>query len=341
MSTLTGLISTSVTDCGTDLVERAVFGTADTERIAVAFESLVLSTLGTQIDEALFYEASVGCVVGLRLHNGSEVVVKAYQPRWSDEFLREVQQAQGALASSGFPCPRPVSGPVHLLAGHALIETYLADPGQRSITEAMLSISAAGLATQINLCRGLDGSGLRPHPMDAGQDDLYPTPHSPIFDFEATAAGAEWIDQLAGAAKTVRDDHAASPVIAHCDWSARNVRMDETGLLAVYDWDSLSNAAEVVAVGQAAATWSAVDGNETAPSANEIATYVARYEDARGAQFGTAERVAVGAAALYVLAYTARCEHAIDPDQAVHRRARSRLTTERDALLDLPDLMED
>src|SRR5207244_1413594 len=120
--------------------------------------------------------------------------------------------------------------------------------------------------------------------------------------FEATAAGAEWIDQLAQAAKNVRDSHAAKPVIAHCDWSARNVRMDETGLLAVYDWDSLSIAAEVVAVGQAAATWSAVDGGQPAPSANEVATYVARYEDARGARFGPAERVAVAAAALYVLA---------------------------------------
>jgi hypothetical protein len=341
MSALAGLISTSITDCGTDVVERAVFGTADPVEIASAIESLIRSTLGTQVKEAIFYEASVGCVVGLLLRNGSEIVVKAYQPRWSDEFLRGVRRAQGALAGSGFPCPRPVSGPVHLLAGHALIEAYLPDPGQRTITEAMLGVSAAGLATQINLCRGLEGSGLRPHPMDADRNDLYPIPHSPVFDFEATAAGAEWIDQLAQAAKTVRDDHVAKPVVAHCDWSARNVRMDETGLLAVYDWDSLSNAAEVVAVGQAAATWSAVDGSKTAPSANEIATYVARYEEARGAQFGTAERVAAGAAALYVLAYTARCEHAIDPEEAVHKRARPRLSAERDALLQLPDLMAD
>jgi hypothetical protein len=341
VSALAGLISTSITDCGTDLVERVVFGTADAVEIASAIESLVLSTLGTQIEAAMFYEASVGCVVGLLLHNGSKVVVKAYQPRWSDAFLRGVQRAQGALAGLGFPCPRPVSGPVHLLAGHALIEAYLPDPGQRTITEAMLSVSAAGLATQINLCRGLEGSGFRPHPMDADQDGLYPIPHSPLFDFEATAAGAEWIDQLAHAAKTVRDDHVAKPVIAHCDWSARNVRMDETGLLAVYDWDSLSNAAEVIAVGQAAATWSAVDGSQSAPSASEIATYLARYEEARGARFGTAERVVVGAAALYVLAYTARCEHAIDPTQAVHRRARPRLSIERNALLELPDLMAD
>jgi len=228
-----------------------VFGTADAAEIASALESLVRGTLGTKIKDAMFYETSVGCVVGLLLRNGSEVVVKAYQPRWSDEFLREVQRAQGALARSGFPCPRPVSGPVHLFAGHALIEAYLPDPGQRTITEAMLGVSAAGLATQINLCRGLEGSSFTPHPMDADRDGLYPIPHSPVFDFEATAAGAEWIDQLAQAAKTVRDDHVAKPVIAHCDWSARNVRMDETGLLAVYDWDSLSNAAEVIAVGQA------------------------------------------------------------------------------------------
>jgi Phosphotransferase enzyme family len=341
VSALAGLISTSITACGTDLVERVVFGTADAIEIASALESLVTNTLETQIEEVMFYETSVGCVVGLLLRNGSEVVVKAYQPRWSDEFLLGVQRVQGVLARSGFPCPRPVAGPVHLLAGHALIEAYLPDPGPQSITEAMLGVSAAGLATQINLCRGLEGSGLRPHPMDADHDDLYPIPHSPIFDFEATAAGAEWIDQLAQAARTVRDDNVATPVVAHCDWSARNVRMDETGLLAVYDWDSLSNVAEVTAVGQAAATWSAVDGSNTAPSANEIATYVARYEEARGARFGTAERVAVGAAALYVLAYTARCEHAIDPEEAVHRRARPRLANEHDALLELPDLMAD
>jgi hypothetical protein len=316
-----------------------VFGTADTAVIASAFEGLVLTALGTHIDEPMFYEASVGCVVGLRLHNGSKVVAKAYQPRWSEGFLRAVQRAQDALSGSGFPCPRPVCGPVALLAGHALVETYLPDPGREPTTPAMLGVSATGLAAQIRLCRELDGAGLRPHPMDAHEDDLYPVPHSPIFDFEKTAAGAEWIDEFARSAKAVRDDHAAEPVIAHCDWSARNVRMNDTGLLAVYDWDSLSNVNEVIAVGQAAATWSAVDGNEVAPSANEIAVYVASYEDARGSRFGTDERVAVGAAALYALAYTARCEHAIDREQTVHRRARPRLAAERDALLQLPDLM--
>ncbi len=62
--------------------------------------------------------------------------------------------------------------------------------------------------------------------------------------------------------------------------------MNETGLLAVYDWDSLSYVSEVIAVGQAAATWSAVDGSRVAPPANEIAAYVASYEDAAVGRFG-------------------------------------------------------
>jgi Ser/Thr protein kinase RdoA (MazF antagonist) len=203
----------------------------------------------------------------------------------------------------------------------------------------MLAVSAAGLATQIRLCRGVEASGLRPHPMDADSADLYPPPHSPVFDFEATADGAEWIDELAGAAKRVRGDHAFELVIAHCDWSARNVRFDDTRLLAVYDWDSVSNVSEAVAVGQAAATWSAFDGSDAAPTAHEIATFVARYEQERGMQFARDERAVIGAAALYVLAYTARCEHSVDPDQVVHRRARPRLAAEGDVLLRLPDLM--
>ncbi len=213
-----------------------MFGIADAAVIASAFERLVVSALGTHIKAPMFYEASVGCVVGLRLDNGSKVVVKAFQPRWSEVFLRAVQQAQGALSLSVFPCPRPISKPLDLLIGRVLIETYLPDPGRQPTTPTMLHVSAAGLAAQIKLCRELDGSDLRPHPMDADLDALNPKPHSPLFDFEKTAAGAEWIDELAQAAKTVRDDHVAEPVIAHCDWSARNVRMNETGLLAVYDW---------------------------------------------------------------------------------------------------------
>jgi hypothetical protein len=206
VSSLADLISGAITDRGTDMVEQAVFGTADSEVIASGFEEAVRGILMLQIDEVMFYETSVGCVVGLRLEHGSQVVMKAHQRRWSDGFLRATQHVQGFIAAAGFPCPRPLAGPTNVLGGLAVIESYLSDPGRRPTTEPMLAISAAGLARQINLCRGLAVAGLGPHPMDAEQD-LYPLPHSPIFDFEATAAGAEWIDRLARAARTVRDEH--------------------------------------------------------------------------------------------------------------------------------------
>jgi hypothetical protein len=116
--------------------------------------------------------------------------------------------------------------------------------------------------------------------------------------------------------------------------------MDSERLIAVYDWDSLSLVTETEAVGKAASTWSALgEGIESAPSPEEVAAYVAAYEAARGRTFDDRERTAIGAEALYTLAYTARCEHAIDPDALVQRRARPRLAEDGDRFLDLAALL--
>ena len=95
------------------------------------------------------------------------------------------------------------------------------------------------------------------HPMATPVDHLYPEPHSPLFDFEATRRGAEWIDDLASTALMARDSDETAPVVAHTDWSARNVRVWPDGIRAIYDADSLSLVPESTAVGIAAATWSA------------------------------------------------------------------------------------
>ena len=123
-------------------------------------------------------------------------------------------------------------------------------------------------------------------------------------------------------------------MIAHTDWSARNVRLGSDRVLAVYDWDSLALVPESTAVGQAAATWSSTaEPGEQAPSLTEIVDYVRGYEDARGHTFSAGEHRAIGAAVVWVLAYAARCEHAIDPHSEVHRRARPRLAADGAALL--------
>ena len=108
------------------------------------------------------------------------------------------------------------------------------------------------------------------------------------------------------------DDRA---VIAHGDWSARNVRFGGGELLCAYDWESLQRCPESTAVGIAAATWRAlgVAGDPLAPAAPEIERYVQQYQLARGRPFTTTQRRSALAAAVYTLAYTARCEHALTP----------------------------
>src|SRR5689334_15102220 len=67
-------------------------------------------------------------------------------------------------------------------------------------------------------------------------DALYPQPHSPIFDFAATAAGAEWIDDFARRA-LAHDTLHAPPVLGHGDWRVEHLRFDSGRIVVSFDWD--------------------------------------------------------------------------------------------------------
>ena len=187
---------------GPHATEASVFGTADPAQISGLVERFCAVHLGDQPVSARFYLSSVGCVVGLRLAAGRDVVVKVYQPRWRAPFLTAVQEVQRHLVRNGLPCACPVVAPTPLAPGRdtlAVVETWLPDPGMRVISSsAALAVSAAGLARQISLCDGLDiGGELRNHPLRPPASALYGEPHSPLFDFGRSSAGAEWIDELA------------------------------------------------------------------------------------------------------------------------------------------------
>ena len=172
---------------------------------------------------------------------------------------------------------------------------------------------------------GVAADGLEQHPFRRREGALYPTPHSPIFDLDTTAGGAEWIDEWARHAIALRDVESSPPVISHLDWSARNVRLSRSGVLAVYDWDSLSPAPAAVAAGQSAATWrSTGETSDTeAPPAGEIDRFLSAFAAARGIPFTEAERSVAHGAALWVMAYSARCEHALE-QRTPWRRTRAR-----------------
>lgn len=315
MSALADLIADHLAKWETASVEEGVFFTSDAGAVAAYVEQFCSEQFGTEVASGLFYGSSAGCVAGLELAGGRRVVVKAYQARWGERFLGSVRRVQEHLAGSGFPCPRPLVGPAVIGPASAMAEGFLDDSGMRTLsTGSEMRASATSLATQIETCRKLSEPALVDHPLQVQPGRLYPEPHNPLFDFSLNASAALWIDELAAAAKSVRDADTSPPVIAHTDWSARNIRLVEDHLVAAYDWDSLALVAETVAVGQAAATWRSTGeaDDPIAPGPEEVRAYIAAYEESSGRAFSPEHIRASMAAALWVLAYTARCEHAAE-----------------------------
>lgn len=323
-------------------LERSVFGTDAPDAVASQLSEACRERMGTEPEDVLFYTSSVGCTVGLRLADGSEAVLKAYPLRWTEPFLAAVDRVQAHLAASGFPCPEPLAEPRPLARGHIRFESVLPDPGpQDDRSPVARRTFARALAEQVRICAHLNGAeALAEAPLRTPSGHLYPEPHSPLFDFEASAWGAEWIDGFAAQAKGLRDTDDTPPVVAHTDWSARNVRIAGDRLLAAYDWDSLALVPESVAIGQAAMSWSLSfeEGTaDTVPEPGEVAAFLREYEEARGAPLGAGRRRAAYGAALWLLAYVARCEHALEVTgvASAGKVARSHLRTHGEALLAL------
>ena len=135
-------------------------------------------------------------------------------------------------------------------------------------------------------------------------------PHDDRFDFAATSAGAEWIDELGREARGRLDS--GPVVIGHTDWRAENMRFDVDRVSAVYDWESLRRAPEPVVVGMAAHYFPSdfrVERRRQVPALDEALAFVADYEAARGIAFTRDELRVVRAALVDAMAYTARCEH--------------------------------
>jgi len=141
--------------------------------------------------------------------------------------------------------------------------------------------------------------------------------HNILFDFQATGRGAEWIDEIAIASAHMAQRAPNTVVVGHRDWSMHNLRLQadaggNAAVSVVYDWDSLVLARETDIVGMAAAIFTAtwdLDVVPRFPRREEMAAFVAEYEDAAGHCFSASEWECIGAAATYMLAYVARCEH--------------------------------
>lgn len=317
----------------------SILGTADPKEVRRNLDAFCEEYLGSKVEGILLFNLSVGAAFGLLLDNGHRVFLKAHPPERATEYLEAVHRVQRHLHRRGFPCPEPLVGPTQFGIGLASVDEFVDtgeipdgnDPNVRHALAETL-VRQIKLAEEVPDVRGLEKGWPWPR-----KDELWPPPHNALFDFEATAKGARWIDNTAARARGIVDNFDGRRVVGHTDWSVDHVRMEEGQVSVVYDWDSLRPEKEVVVVGIAASnftsTWSL--GVPNPPSPEETRLFLEDYEALRGERFSKAEREAIAAAAIYAIAYIARCEHAVDTKGKDFRGSfREALTYHREACLD-------
>ncbi len=299
-------------------LEQAVFGTDDPDALAAAVDDWCRTHLDAPIECYRFFDASSGSVHGVTLADGRDVVVKVHRPGLTRAYLDAVHETQGRLVAHGCPGPRPLVAPVPAPPGHITAEEMLGPfIKEDAHAPAVRRSLAAGLVAFVELARAAipEPGPMLSHPMAVEGDALYPEPHSPRFDFEATRTGAEWIDELALVARRqLAACDRGLPILTHGDWRIDNVRVAGGRIVAIYDWDSVSVEPEASAVASAARTF-CCDWDRASelrfPSPGEIAAFIAEYEHARSAPFIEQERALLAASMVASLAYGARCEHSV------------------------------
>lgn len=316
-------IQAAIDEWETPLVELDVFGTDQASEIAGLTNGFCQARLGSTIAGSLFYRTSIGVVHGLALEDGRRVVIKARPPPETNpdlplgrSALESIARLMHWLADSGFPCPRPLLAPTPLGRGLATVEGMM-EQGEYGdgLDPSCRQMIAKGLAQVFSLLQDAPGDHRHLVRRDLG-NDLYPRPHNRLFDFEATAAGAAWIDDFACRARAA-DTLQAGPVLGHSDWRVEHLLFAGGRIVAAFDWDSVALRREVEIVAVAAygfpMDWSG-KGVHRYPTGDDIRAFIADYEEARGTPFDKAERASLFSNIVHTMAYGARCSHSLAPD---------------------------
>lgn len=157
---------------------------------------------------------------GIELKDGRRAVIKARPPLQTNpaiplgrRALEGVIAVMYELADSGFPCPRTLLSPRPMGRGGATVEEMIEDGGRGDgLDPRCQRMIAEGLAQVLALLRDASDEYGYLAWSSLGKS-LYPEPHSKLFDFEATAGGAEWIDDFARRARAA-NSFEAQPVLA-------------------------------------------------------------------------------------------------------------------------------
>jgi hypothetical protein len=212
--------------------------------------------LGAGPIAVLFRAGHLSVVLGLRLADGLEVVVKARPPSIRVYGCVAVQQA---LARVGFPCPGPLAGPEPLEGSLVTAEQFVGG-GERLAVGADSAERFAGLLAElVALAPPVSAvPSLAPSPPWVGFDHdapgLWPTADDRDEDLNAHP-GPEWLDETAVRVRGRLAELQLPQVVGHGDWESQNIRWRGRRPWVVHDWDSVVAQPEAAIAGQAAAVW--------------------------------------------------------------------------------------
>ena len=257
--------------------------------------------LGSPPIARLFQRGHLSTVIGLRLEDGRQVVVKI---RPESPRLDACLAVQRQLWSRGYPCPQPLAGPVTLAGGLANAESYISggtqlppDPDKPRLFAAALAQLVAWAPNPTTL------PPLKPTlpwvGWDHEGDALWPPADDRHADLN-TQHDLAWLDEVGQRVRARLLRHHLPLVTGHADWESQNLGWHQRRLLVVHDWDSIVAQPEAAIAGAAAAVFTRTDPPLTEPTIEESAAFLASYADSRGRPWTTDECEVCWAAGLWV-----------------------------------------
>ncbi|AXB42722.1 hypothetical protein A4R43_09425 [Amycolatopsis albispora] len=267
-----------------------------------------MEQLGSPPVGEIFRSGHLSAVIGLRLADGREVVVKV---RPGSPRVAACVEVQRRMFQAGYPCPQPLTGAEPFGDDVATAEVYVPD-GDALPSED--NASAEAFARLIKLApRPFEVSTLDPPPSwaawDHNEDGLWSRPEGSSVNLNEVD-GPKWIDDAGRLARDRLRAGQSEAVIGHCDWLAGNLRWNGDALLVVHDWDSMTVDSEAVLVGFAAALYSSVDVDQLA-TVEETERFLDAYCHARGRKFTDDELQRAWAAGVWTRAYDAKHQHTV------------------------------
>jgi len=271
------------------------------------------ASLGAELAEVLFVAGYLSEVVGVRLADGREVVVKR---RVDDSGRARLCLAgQRLLAEQGFPCPMPLTD-VTYQSGFAVHAEELIGGGEVETedTPAAAERSAALLADLIGRLAAFDLDPPLPNPewvrWDSRPED------------QAASTTPPWIEDTSRRVRAKLSECRLPPVLGHADWEAQNLRWLQAKPLVVHDWDSLAWLPEAVLTGSAAGAFASHDTPTLAP-VESSAAFLDAYQRARARQFSPYEDEVAWAASIVVLLNNIRDELMFDHPKLTYERLKA------------------